>query len=359
LKVSNPSGSRTDILFETDRLSAECEIEWRKNGVVADSLKYMFDGMEFELSPKNRGGTDFRLNARGAEQFQFVRAQGRAWALPGPVKTHLFPDQAKTYYQNADFLSGFEVEYEAMMDRLYYLGPLRDYPKREYHWAGASPMDVGMRGERTVDAILAATAQNIRCSLGYKKKSKSFEEMIAYWLMELGLISEFRIERIGTDTNLYRAKVKRDRYSAEALLTDVGFGVSQVLPALVLLYYVPEGSTVLMEQPEIHLHPSVQSSLADVIISVAQTRNLQVIVESHSEHLLRRFQRRVAEETATAEDVKLYFVESYKGAAVLNDLRLNKFGEVENWPDHFFGDELGEIGAIKSASLRRKLESRG
>lgn len=359
LKVSDPSGSRTDILFETDRLSTECEIEWRKASVAANSLKYMFDGKGFELSPKNRGGADFRLNASGAGSFQFVRTQGRVWSLPGPVKTHLFPDQAKTYYQNADFLSLFEVEYEAMMDRLYYLGPLREYPKREYHWAGASPNDVGVRGERTVDAILAATAQNLRRSLGYKKKTKSFEEMIAYWLMQLGLISSFRIERIGTDTNLYRAKVKRDQYSTEALLTDVGFGVSQVLPALVLLYYVPEGSTVLMEQPEIHLHPSVQSGLADVILTVAQTRNLQIIVESHSEHLLRRFQRRVADETASADDVKLYFVEQAKGAAILSDLRLNMFGEVENWPDHFFGDELGEIGAIKTASLRRKLESRG
>jgi predicted ATPase len=359
LKISDPGGKRTDVLFETEHLSAECEIEWRKTSLIANSIKYMFDGKEFELASKTRGATEYRLNASGTGTFQFVRNQGRVWALPGPLKTHLFPDQAKTYYRNSDFISGFEVEYEAMMDRLYYLGPLRDYPKREYHWAGASPQDVGIRGERTVDAILAATSQGWTRNLKPKARLKPFQEMIAYWLKELGLISEFRIERIGTDTNLYRAKVKRDRYSTEALLTDVGFGVSQVLPALVLLYYVPEGSTVLMEQPEIHLHPSVQSGLADVILTVAQTRNLQIIVESHSEHLLRRFQRRVADETASADDVKLYFVEQAKGAATLNDLRLNMFGEVENWPDHFFGDELGEIGAIKTASLRRKLESRG
>ena len=92
--------------------------------------------------------------------------------------------------------------------------------------------------------------------------------MIAYWLKELKLIHEFKIEEIGAGANLYRAIVKRDAKSPPALLTDVGFGVSQVLPALVLLYYVPEGSTVIMEQPEIHLHPSVQSGLADVILTV-------------------------------------------------------------------------------------------
>ena len=107
---------------------------------------------------------------------------------------------------------------------------------------------------------------------------------------------------------MYRAEVKTTRSSPWTLLTDVGFGVSQVLPALVLLYYVPEGSTVLMEQPEIHLHPSVQSGLADVMLNVAEVRNVQIIVESHSEHLMRRLQRRVAEEEASSDDVKLYFV---------------------------------------------------
>src|SRR5512145_789962 len=50
LKISDPGGKRTDVLFETERLSAECEIEWRKTSLVANSLKYMFDGKEFELA---------------------------------------------------------------------------------------------------------------------------------------------------------------------------------------------------------------------------------------------------------------------------------------------------------------------
>ena len=135
-------------------------------------------------------------------------------------------------------------------------------------------------------------------------------------------------------------------------LTDAGFGVSQVLPALVLLYYVPEGSTVLMEQPEIHLHPSVQSGLADVILTVARTRNVQVIVESHSEHLLRRFQRRIVEGEMAPDDVKLYFTSMAKGSAQLRSLELNEFGEFRNWPENFFGDELGEISAIRAAGLK-------
>ena len=144
--------------------------------------------------------------------------------------------------------------------------------------------------------------------------------------------------------------------SVPVALTDVEFGVSQVLPALVLLYYVPEGSTVLLEQPEIHLHPAVQSGLADVMLKVAGTRNVQIILESHSEHLMRRLQLRVAEEEISSDYVKLYFVSTNRGVANASDLALNEWGEIENWPHQFFGDEMGEIAAITKASLRRKME---
>ena len=291
-----------------------------------------------------------------APDFEFVRKQGRAWPLPHPVKSYLFPSQAKNYFQNADFLRDFEFEYENMMDSIYYLGPLREHPRRDYHWAGSSPEDVGQRGERAIDAILAASFRGDMLSLGYRTWRKPFQEMIAYWLRRLELIREFHIEEIASGTNLYRAIVRTSSSAAETSLTDVGFGVSQVLPVLVLLYYVPEGSTVLMEQPEIHLHPKVQSDLADVMLNVAAARNLQIVVESHSEHLMRRLQRRIAEGYASSEDVKLYFVSSQGSQAHLSDLRLNEWGEIENWPESFFGDEMGEIAAITEASLARKME---
>ena len=163
--------------------------------------------------------------------------------------------------------------------------------------------------------------------------------MIAYWLKELGLIHDFQVVEIAKNSNLYKIEVRKNPASKPVLITDVGFGVSQFLPVLVLLYYVPEGSIVLLEQPEIHLHPAVQSKLADVIISVMQTRSIQVIVESHSEHLLRRLQRRVAEDSLDAEKTALYFCHIMSGQSDLTRLKLNLFGEIENWPKDFFGDE--------------------
>ena len=355
LKIFDPMERHGDLLFEGDCLETRCAVALRQSRLWAGELAYRFDGVEFKLQPKPGLKTKFDL-VTDNEDFQFIRNRGRPWPLPQPVKTHLFPNEVRSFYQNADFLGDFELEYENMMDSIYYLGPLREHPRREYHWSGSNAADVGVRGEWTIDAILAATRDGETRSLGYRRRHKTFQEMIAYWLRELGLIYDFRLEEIAPGSNLYRAMVKTTSTSVPTALTDVGFGVSQVLPALVLLYHVPEGSTVLMEQPEIHLHPAVQSGLADVMLNVAEARDVQIVVESHSEHLMRRLQRRVAEEAASSDDVKLYFVSTTDGVAQAEDLVLNEWGEIENWPDKFFGDEMGDIFAITQNALRRRLE---
>ena len=356
LKIIDPEGPRANLLFEGDCLETWCEVGLRLGRPWQRKLGYRFAGVDFGVQPRAGSEKDFELMTDG-EEFGFKRIRGRPWPLSSPVKTYRFPNETRSFFQNADFLGDFELAYENLMDSIYYLGPLREYPRREYHWSGSSPEDVGWRGERTVDAILAATRDKETRSLGYRRRRRPFQEMISYWLNELGLVHDFLLEEIVEGTNLYRAFVKTSPSSVPVALTDVGFGVSQVLPALVLLYYVPEGSTVLMEQPEIHLHPSVQSGLADVMLNVAEARDVQIVVESHSEHLMRRLQRRVAEEEASSEDVKLYFVSVEQGVAQASDLELNEWGEIENWPDKFFGDDVGEIVAITKNALERRMKS--
>ncbi|WP_324615381.1 AAA family ATPase [Methylomonas albis] len=135
-----------------------------------------------------------------------------------------------------------------------------------------------------------------------------------------------------------------------------------VLPALVQAFYCPPNSTIWMEQPEIHLHPQVQAELADVFISATQARengkerNVQLIVESHSEHFLNRLQRRVAEGSVSPNDVAVYFCRRAGAATELEPLRLNIFGEIENWPDNFFGDEMADIAGRTLAAMQRKKE---
>jgi predicted ATPase len=359
LKIADPSGKRSEALFSGDVIEISSAARLRNKNVVSDFLEYAFSNARFLLRrEKERPG--FQLEARNASKFRFIRSVGRKWDLPGPTKSYAFPDQARTYFQNSQFLSEFETAYVAQMNSILHLGPLREYPRRQYIWAGSSPVDVGRRGERTIDAILAATARSEQRNLRAKTRLRPFQEMIAWWLEELGLIHSFKITEVAPSAGLYRATVKRDAESPEALITDVGFGVSQILPALVLLYYAPEGSTVILEQPEIHLHPAVQSALADVIITTAMGRNIQVILESHSEHLLQRLLRRIAEgkdspyPSITPSDVKLFFCHARQGVSQIEELEVNLFGSVENWPEDFFGDQLGELAAREEAALKRQ-----
>ena len=357
LRIRKPGGKKDEVLFRGDSLKSGCLIGSLPRSLLFPcELFYKFDDTKFCLKYINESvGNKFELAAEGSN-FEFKRNRGRAWKLPSPIKTHLFPDETRYFFQNSDFLGEFEFAYEEFMDSIYYLGPLREHPQREYQWTGTARSDVGKRGEFAIDAILAATRDGEKRSLGYRKWRMDFQKMIAYWLWKLGLVGDFRIEEIREGSNLYRALVKMPGSKVEVTLTDVGFGVSQVLPVLVLLYYVPKGSTVLMEQPEIHLHPAVQSGLADLMLNVAEARKLQIILESHSEHLLRRFQRRVAEGKASSKNIKLYFVSTKGGVAKVDDLNLNEWGEIEKWPDNFFGDEMGEIAAIAESSINRKLE---
>jgi len=358
-----PSGS----LFSAEAVAFETVVAVRQDQLYVDRFEYRSEDTRIDMvsskAPRHRRDPEYQLNATVAGRENFLtRVAGRAWPLPPPAKCYGFPDEVLAYFQNSEFVGSFELELERQFgERVFYLGPLRSYPERQYTWQGSRPADVGRAGDRAIEALLASrlrgktNARRVN-SRGRAVRRISVEEHVAGWLKDLDLISSFDVERISEDADIYRVLVRRSATSTPVLLTDVGFGVSQILPVLVLLAYVPAGSTVLLEQPEIHLHPAVQAGLADVILEAAQIRGVQVLVESHSEHLLKRLQRRVAEERAKAENIALYFCDHDGTASTIERLALNLLGEIDNWPTNFFGDPLGETGAIVTAGLRRRLD---
>ena len=124
-------------------------------------------------------------------------------------------------------------------------------------------------------------------------------------------------------------------------------------------YYVQEGSTLILEQPGVHFHPKVQSELADFFIEVVAERNLQILVESHSEHLLTRLQRRIAEEKISVDKTALYFCRNDEGVSNIERLEMDEFGNISNWPENFFGNEMGELFARAEAEMERRKKAEG
>jgi predicted ATPase len=303
---------------------------------------------------------DKRQFSLSSQTYDFKMAMGRKWPLEEPEKFYRLSDVSIARFQNAGFLTDLALETEAMLDRLSYLGPLRNHPQRIYQWSGDTPASVGQMGEYAIAAILAAQSEQRMLNRGAKRAKQGFAEFIAAWLKDLGVINDFSVRPVAAGRKEYEVLVKTHGKAPEVKITDVGFGISQVLPALVQAFYCPPHSTVWMEQPEIHLHPQVQAELADVFISATQARengrerNVQLIVESHSEHFLNRLQRRVAEGAIAPKDVAVYFCRRSGSATELEPLKLDEYGEIENWPPNFFGDEMADIAGRTIAAMNRR-----
>ena len=299
-----------------------------------------------------------------AENYPLKRNTGRVWYPGTPVRFYGFPDEVISYHQNAQFVQSLNLEHENLFKSIFYLGPLREKTDRLYSWGGITPESVGYSGENTVAAVLAAKDRKI--SLGYKKLNYPIEQVVAKSLKNMDLIDEFKVRRISKQRQEYEVKVQTKGSNDWVDLPDVGFGISQVLPVLVQCFYAPANSIIIMEQPEIHLHPSAQAALADVMIDVinsrerGEDRNIQLIIETHSEHFLKRFQRRIAEDSIPEGKVAAYFARVDQVPTKLEPLEIDIFGNIHNWPKNFFGDEMGDVTAHANAAMekrRKQIES--
>lgn len=361
LKFKDPLSGKTFSGNELD-FSAEIELsDARKNLLQVAEFQYrLLDNDKQSLSINFSRKSNKSEYTTSAEQYNLVRKKMRAWAPKDVVRFYGFPDEVVAYYQNAEFVQSLNFAHEKLFSSIYYLGPLRTKAERLYTWGGIAPESVGFAGENTIAAILAARDRKI--SLGYKRPAKPFEEIIALKFKEMGLIEEFRVSPISKQRQDYEVKVRTKGSEDWVDLPDVGFGISQVLPVLVQCFYAPEGSIILMEQPEIHLHPSAQSALADVMIDVINSRengndrNIQLVIETHSEHFLRRLQRRIAEDAISQEEVSVYFANNSKTPATLEPLQIDIFGNIKNWPENFFGDEMGDITEQAKAALKKRIQ---
>jgi hypothetical protein len=124
---------------------------------------------------------------------------------------------------------------------------------------------------------------------------------------------------------------------------DVGIGISQVLPVLVMAYG-SSGKLLAMEQPEIHLHPALQAELGDVFIEAALgDRKNTFILETHSEHLILRLMRRIREGKLNPSDIGVVFVEPLAHGSRFIELRIDEEGDfIDEWPGGFFEESFHE-----------------
>lgn len=242
---------------------------------------------------------------------------------------------ARSYIQRGLALSSSVTdELQLILENLSYLGPLRQPPLRYYARSAAS-------GRSTEPNVAITLFDNV-----------SEQKQITHWLNRLGIPYELDVIRISAGASreivgdLVAISLTDSRSGVRSSPADVGFGISQVLPILVELS-ARQQSVICIEQPEIHLHPALQAEIADVLIESADPmgRGNQIIVETHSEHLVLRIQRRIREGTLDPGQVAILYVDQAPGGeAMIQRLRLDGQGEfMDEWPNGFFDDRLAEL----------------
>ena len=298
-----------------------------------------------------------RSGERGAYELLY---QGESTDIPKskeltPIKCYGFPPVATQHYPDLNDLS---LAVDNLAHSIYFLGPLRIPSQREYQWSGSAPGEVGRSGESAIQAILANIVEREAMKKAHREKVEDLVKCVQKWLQQMNLAKTFAVDKI-KGTRQYKAMIQPPSYQYKANVADVGIGVSQVLPVIVLAYFAPAGSTIVFEQPELHLHPSAQAKLADFLYEVSQEREIQFIVETHSEYLLTRLQRRIAERDSRGvgpADIQLYFCKRENDQSIIDRLQIDDSGRIINWPKNFFGDALSDREAIMNAFMQRRKE---
>lgn len=224
---------------------------------------------------------------------------------------------------------------EEICESLIHVGPLRDMPSRAYRQdqLGLSGRGSGNRDAVSImareQAVIARTSRALE-SLGMAEKVDIAQPAPGYVAVIL--------------TDLLTGRRRN--------LADVGFGVSQVLPILVVLAEGAPDSLALIEQPELHLHPASQGELADVLIELASASGQTLLIETHSEHILLRLQRRVAEGSLSPQSVAVYLTDS----GVVKRAMLDDIGQLDTsfFPEGFFEEEWEDAVAAAKARARRR-----
>lgn len=194
-----------------------------------------------------------------------------------------------------------------------YLGPFRQPPRRRYPTRGSAPLEVGAEGESAVTLLANEYVQS---------KVRTHIKEISSWMAELGLAKKVDVSRVGK-SDLFDVQVTLND-GASLPIADLGYGLSQILPVLVQCSFAEDGSILLFEQPELHLHHLAAGKLATVLAKIAKQKNLRIVSETHSEDLFKQILIELNSKKINPEDVVAYEVARIDGKSIFKEIIINQ-----------------------------------
>jgi hypothetical protein len=229
---------------------------------------------------------------------------------------------------------------------LVFLAPLRGAIPR-YALQGATSS-----GNPAIDPTLLLEELKNQTRAG--PRGEPLLQLVEQWAKKhLKILSGLDLESVGKTGAVYALLVDEPNGFRGINVASMGEGVSQILPILRSLLATRRGTCALVEQPELHLHPDLQSRLADLFVEQVADREKQVIVETHSEHILSRVRRRVAEGRLLPDQVSVLYVDRPGKESRVRRLPIEEDGAMPDWPNGFFEEGLAEAFRIATAKRHR------
>ena len=228
------------------------------------------------------------------------------------------------------------------LEGLVYLGPLRSQPERHYEFGGDTTDYVGQSGEYLPSILF---------------EDQELVKQINSDLERLGVKYQVKLDELQyedkSSSNVFSLRLI-DKAGVDASLRDVGFGISQVLP-IIVQSRLSEKKTLLIEQPEIHLHPAHQAELGDLFIrsALGEQKNT-LLLETHGENLILRILRRIRETTDNElpeglppirpDDVAILYVQPGENGAQVIEIPVTEDGDfARSWPQGFFEEREQDL----------------
>jgi AAA ATPase-like protein/AAA domain-containing protein len=224
-------------------------------------------------------------------------------------------------------------EIRRFLEAIVYIGPLREYPERHYIFSGNLANDVGKTGSMVPDILFKDSAL-------LNKVNEHFESFEIGYRLEVASVGERRPEL----HDVFALRLVDRITGVNVSVVDVGFGISQVLPVIVQSM-LSKKKTLLIEQPEIHLHPRLQSELAGLLCeAIREPYENEFVVETHSEHLILRLQRLIRSGQVRPTEISVVYVDRTPDGSRCIPIRLDSNGEfLDRWPGGFFEESYHEI----------------
>ena len=241
-------------------------------------------------------------------------------------------------------LKVFKATIDSFFSNIYYIGPIRVKP------ALLKTYDMTPSMER-VDA----DGDNTRYILQEKKDLKvdgdrTLAESVKEWVCDrLGLAES--IETTKDANKFYRTQLQNG-HNQKIDLCHMGFGISQILPILVQGLILPENGLLIVEDPCVHMHPSVQAKMMDFFLELTESKGRKAMIETHSDHIITRLRRRVAE-GCQAGKINLRFVEQTSEGSEYLKIDITDQGAFgSELPKGFLDTQDDDFRAILKSRLR-------